>query len=268
MTSTNTCFNPLVLTHSAWPLPSSVGSRFVPPVGVMQTTQDNFTRFYNTKHANRKLTWLHSLSTVEMTYQIQPKPKPAYQITASAFQAGVLMCLYEPRTYAELKETTMLSDEELKYTIETLLKVRLVTVVGGGDDNDTSTTPSTSDTTSTASSTPAFTTCSSFALNAKFRPKQLKVNINITLAKDKTQETDVRVEVERHRIYEIEAAIVRIAKARKTLTHNDLMNETITQLSSRFTPQVAMIKKAIGALIDKEYLARSETSKDTYEYLA
>lgn len=48
------------------------------------------------------------------------------------------------------------------------------------------------------------------------------------------------VEVEEERRHNVEAAIVRIMKARKTLSHNELVMETTRQLSARFqpTPQV------------------------------
>ena len=42
--------------------------------------------------------------------------------------------------------------------------------------------------------------------------------------------------VEEERRHHVEAAIVRIMKARKTLSHNELVMETTRQLAMRFTP--------------------------------
>ena len=58
-------------------------------------------------------------------------------------------------------------------------------------------------------------------------------------------------------------------KQRKTLGHASLMAETIQQLSSRFQPDVNMVKKKIESLIDREYLERgSDPAKPEYNYLA
>jgi cullin 3 len=66
----------------------------------------------------------------------------------------------------------------------------------------------------------------------------------------------------------LEAAIVRIMKSRKVMKHNDLIAEVSHQLSVRFTPEPANIKKRIESLIEREYLERSESDRKVYEYLA
>ncbi|KIH46609.1 hypothetical protein ANCDUO_23336, partial [Ancylostoma duodenale] len=69
------------------------------------------------------------------------------------------------------------------------------------------------------------------------------------------------------RKYYMECAIVRIMKTRKVLKHNALISEVVEQTRSRFTPDVAFIKKSIEDLIEKLYIQRTDQN-DEYQYLA
>ena len=66
----------------------------------------------------------------------------------------------------------------------------------------------------------------------------------------------------------LQAAIVRIVKARKVIKHNFLIEEVIQQSANRFTPNITMIKKCIEALIEKGYLERTVNTTDEYSYIA
>lgn len=66
----------------------------------------------------------------------------------------------------------------------------------------------------------------------------------------------------------LQAAIVRIVKARKVIKHNSLIEEVIQQSVNRFTPNITMIKKCIEALIEKGYLERTLNTTDEYSYIA
>jgi cullin 3 len=58
-------------------------------------------------------------------------------------------------------------------------------------------------------------------------------------------------------------------RAKKTLSHENLIVETINQLTSHFKPQVSMLKDRIGLLIEREYLERIEDEgPPAYKYLA
>ena len=47
-------------------------------------------------------------------------------------------------------------------------------------------------------------------------------------------------------------------KSRKKMKHVQLVQETISQINSRFTPKIPDIKKCIDMLLEKEYLERLE----------
>ena len=55
-------------------------------------------------------------------------------------------------------------------------------------------------------------------------------------------------------------------KSRKKMKHVLLVQETLTQLASRFNPKLPDIKKSIDQLIEKEYLERLDD--DELGYLA
>jgi cullin 1 len=73
--------------------------------------------------------------------------------------------------------------------------------------------------------------------------------------------------VEDDRTTAIEAAVVRIMKARKTLAHQQLVGEVLMELAF-FKPDPKLIKRRIEALIDREYLGRDAENPSTYKYLA
>jgi hypothetical protein len=76
---------------------------------------------------------------------------------------------------------------------------------------------------------------------------------------------NVRKRVDEDRGQQIEACIVRVMKARKTLGHQQLVSEVLNQLQS-FRPAPAMIKQKIEGLIERDYLERESGS--SYKYLA
>ena len=57
-------------------------------------------------------------------------------------------------------------------------------------------------------------------------------------------------------------------RQRKELTHQKLMTEVIEQLNTRFNPDVAMVKRRIESLLEREYLERLDREPPAYRYLA
>ena len=58
----------------------------------------------------------------------------------------------------------------------------------------------------------------------------------------------------------IDSCIIRIMKARKSLDHLALFNETVKMLQNCFLPEPKLIKRRIERLIDTQYLERDLTN--------
>ncbi|TKA50082.1 hypothetical protein B0A49_13280, partial [Cryomyces minteri] len=112
-----------------------------------------------------------------------------------------------------------------------------------------------------------------FSFNESFESKFAKIKVLSITSGNKVEGDRERKETEKKnnesRNHNIEAAVVRIMKQRKELSHQQLVSETLTQLASQFKPDVIMIKKRIESLIEREYLERLEDSPvPAYRYLA
>ena len=111
-----------------------------------------------------------------------------------------------------------------------------------------------------------------FSVNDAFSSKLIRVKINTVSAaksgESEPERLETRVKVDDDRKHEIEAAIVRIMKARKNMQHNVLVSEVTQQLKSRFLPSPVVIKKRIESLIEREYLARATDDMKCYAYCA
>lgn len=83
-------------------------------------------------------------------------------------------------------------------------------------------------------------------MNFSFRfpnSKSLRINLNSPIKiEEKKEEKAAHAQIDEDRSFLIQATIVRIMKARKVSTHQELLTETISQLSSKFKINVSMIK--------------------------
>jgi len=169
----------------------------------------------------------------------------------SSFQAVVLLLFNEdtkPLSYEYIKSATSLPDAELIRTLQSLAcgKVRPIKKHPQGKDvNPTDT----------------------FTVNLGFDDPKFRIKINqIQLKETKEENNQTHEQVAQDRQYETQAAIIRIMKSRKTVSHNELITETINQTQKRGVLDMADIKKNIEKLIDKEYMERS--ANNSYTYLA
>mmetsp|Transcript_13518 Transcript_13518/g.15845 ORF Transcript_13518/g.15845 Transcript_13518/m.15845 type:complete len:774 (-) Transcript_13518:280-2601(-) len=104
-----------------------------------------------------------------------------------------------------------------------------------------------------------------FAVNIKFHNKKKPRGFKIPMPS--LEESHNPKKVEDDRSIAIEAAIVRIMKARKTLEHQELMSEVLRHLHF-FSPVPRTVKRRIEHLIEREYLRRDENNPSRYIYIS
>ncbi|XP_078393714.1 cullin-2 isoform X2 [Cetorhinus maximus] len=239
-------FQIYVLQAGAWPLTQAPSSTFAIPQELEKSVQ-MFELFYNQHFSGRKLTWLHYLCTGEVKMNYLSKP---YVAMVTTYQMAVLLAFNNSEivTYKELQDSTQMNEKELTKTIKSLLDVKMINHDSNKANVDLD---------------------SVFSLNMGFSSKRTKFKITTSMQKDTPQEMEqTRSAVDEDRKMYLQAAIVRIMKARKVLRHNALIQEVISQSRARFNPSISMIKKCIEVLIDKQYIERSQTSADEYSYVA
>ncbi|KZT58431.1 hypothetical protein CALCODRAFT_432704 [Calocera cornea HHB12733] len=238
--------NVMVLQHSNWPT-YGLGQVILPKD--MERSLSSFVRFYKSKHAQRKLDWAHSLGTVTLTARFDAGTK---ELSVSLYQAVVLL-LFEDggsMNFQDIKEATGIEDKELRRTLQSLAlgRKRVLTKVPLSKDVDDT---------------------DVFEYNAKFTDKNRRLHINsIQQAETAEEAKQIAEHIEEDRTHALDAAIVRIMKARKRLGNNKLTEEVIIAVRAHFVPQPAQIKKQIESLIEREYITRSDGDRNTFEYVA
>jgi len=246
-------FGVLVLTSGAWPLTLPTTNFTTPPE--LLECEKYFQEYYTKQFVGRRLHWLHQQSKGELKTRAFPSNKvQGYTFQCSTYQIGILLLFndHSKLNYTDIRESTQLTDEVLKSTLKTLLKVRLLVC-------DPKLTPE----------NPNLSEKHRFAVNPNFKSSKLKVNINIRAESERDSERKQTIGViDDDRRLQIQAAIVRIMKMRRELAHQNLIAEVLQQLRPRFNPRIPLIKKSIDMLIEKEYLERAANKKDHYIYLA
>eukprot|EP01031_Cornospumella_fuschlensis_P028709 gene28709-34657_t len=107
-----------------------------------------------------------------------------------------------------------------------------------------------------------------FQVNEAFRNDSRRFRMPTPLLEDSKATTAAKKKaLDDQRGLAIEAAIVRIMKARKQLSHAQLIGDVLGQMAF-FKPDPRDVKKHIESLIDREFLERDKESPSIYKYLA
>ncbi|KAK9710592.1 hypothetical protein K7432_008351 [Basidiobolus ranarum] len=240
-----------VLTSTFWPVNTSLTSCMLPPE-VMAACQ-TFENFYLGRHSGRRLTWQTSLGSADVRAHFKTKK---HELNVSTYQMVILMLFNdveegESISYQQIKSDTEIPENELKRHLQSLACAKYKILLKEPKSREVHDTDQ-------------------FMVNYNFSAPLARIKIQTIASKVENdgERKETRERVDEDRKHQIEAAAVRIMKDRKTMEHNNLISEVTRQLSSRFLPNPMDIKKRIEALIDREYLERSEEDRKMYNYLA
>ncbi|NWI42090.1 CUL4A protein, partial [Picathartes gymnocephalus] len=209
--------------------------------------QEVFKTFYLGKHSGRKLQWQTTLGHAVLKAEFK-EGKKEFQV--SLFQTLVLLMFNEGDEFSfeEIKMATGVEDSELRRTLQSLAcgKARVLIKNPKGKDVEDG---------------------DKFIFNGDFKHKLFRIKINQIQMKETVEEQVSTTErVFQDRQYQIDAAIVRIMKMRKTLGHNLLVSELYNQL--KFPVKPGDLKKRIESLIDRDYMERDKDNPNQYHYVA
>jgi len=237
-----------VLTTGFWPTQAAAQCQLPPEI---EHACNVFKRFYLAKHNGRQLTWQTNMGNADM----KARYDRIYQVNMPSYHMVVLLLFASESTaslsFQEIEVATRIPAVDLKRTLQSLAcaHFKLLTKEPKGKEvaqEDT------------------------FSYNTKFTHKMIKFKVSGIAA---TRETSEEVKESRNKMNEdrnpqIDAAVVRVMKARRVMEHNLLIAEVTKQLQARFNPNPMIIKKRIEGLIDRDFLQRQHGNHKVYEYLA
>jgi len=247
-------FSPIILTAGSWNVPRSLPSLQIPgEMGQMMTT---FQQWWQTQYPNRKLAYIPIWGEVEIKYNVSNTV--SYLLQLAPIQAMILMLIPENDnsiTLSDMARMLHLENEDhdvVKKAVHSMSMGppagRILRRIASGD-------PAT------------LTMADSVCVDTSFRGRMKKFKIPMASIDERpgSSARNVEADVAKSREIQIEAATVRIMKARRTLSHADLVAEILRQLS-QFQPETSMIKRSLEKLIEREFIQRNETGG--YNYLA
>ncbi|CAF4095079.1 unnamed protein product [Adineta steineri] len=243
-------FRIMVLHSFAWPLISTPACSLPHQ---LQPTYSLFTEFYTEKHTGRKLELIHQHSKGELQ-TLYTKQK--YILQVSTYQMAILLLFnkVDNMTVKSICDRTQIKSELCRPILLVLLKSQVlkcseITVNEELKEND-------------------IKDDYMIQVDENFKCKRDKINLNqaVKSVEQKEAEKDGQA-IEEERNFLIQAAIVRTMKARKQLNYNSLTEQILPQLTSKFQPQIPMIKKCIELLVEKEYLKPDSHDGSVYHYI-
>eukprot|EP00762_Andalucia_godoyi_P002278 ANDGO_07507.mRNA.1 Cullin-3 len=235
--------NVFVLKTGSWPLNRSFPVNFTD----FQPCIESFKAFYANLNRARKLSFAASYGTAKVDYNFKGR---TLSLSLSTIQAAVVMLFNERDswTFPEIHARIQVMLSELRGNMSCLhinkKERRFFDLLSFNKDRDL------------------------LSINDAFEPPRSgQISVNAIVQAESTalkKETDEKIQEQRN--FEIDCAIVRIMKARKKLSHMELLKEVVQVLRMRFEPANEDIKRRISSLMDREFLSRAPDDPSVYVY--
>ncbi|KAK4586764.1 hypothetical protein RGQ29_023789 [Quercus rubra] len=231
-----------VLTTGFWPSYKSFDLNLPPELVKCVKV---FREFYQTKTKHRKLTWIYSLGTCNISGKFEPK---TMELIVTTSQTSVLFLFNssDRLSYSDIMTELNLTDNDVVRLLHSLSCAKYKIL--NKEPNIKTISPT-----------------DYFEFNSKFTDKMRRIKIRLPPVDEKKK---VIEDVDKDRRYAIDASIVRIMKSRKVLGHQQLVMECVEQLGCMFKPDLKAIKKRIDDLITRDYLERDKDNPNLFRYLA
>ncbi|KAF9332439.1 Cullin-4B [Podila minutissima] len=174
------------------------------------------------------------------------------ELQLSLFQAIVALLFNETGdsslSYKDIQHLSNIEPKELSRTLQSLACGKYRILVKSPKSKDVSDTDT-------------------FKFNEDFTASLTRIKINSIQLKETPEENNSTNErIFQDRQFQVDAAVVRIMKTRKQLSHTLLISELFEQL--KFAIKSTDLKKRIESLIDRDYLERDKTDPTVYKYVA
>jgi hypothetical protein len=268
-----------VLNESHWPISGT--QKFPLLLGKeLLNCQTKFQEFYDKSTEKRRLQWLYNYGTVTLSARFTNSKLPI-QLVLTPLQASILMCFNEsPKlTFEELlaalwptqgstgrsmltssQSSSALHDmsleEILRFAVQPLVYFKYKVISKESDPDPKKESIKKTDV---------------FLLREKIPAKKLPRKIQFPPGSAKQTQKEANQDHElvmKQREFEVEAAMVRVMKARNRLDWNSVQVEVINILKERFSPDAKMLKKRLESLIDRKFFERDENDPKILIYIS
>ncbi|KAL8275142.1 hypothetical protein Esti_000892 [Eimeria stiedai] len=205
-----------------------------------------FEQFYASQTQHRKLTWVNSLGTALVAAQLQKRQ----DLICNTMQATLLLRFNRQQgdscasstadpelSVQQLVDDLRIDELTIKKLLGSLMLGRFKIIKKTED--------------------------GMFQVNESFSCLHRKIKLPTPVQ----EEMQCRARVEEDRSITVDAAIVRIMKTRKSLSHQQLVGEVMAQLHF-FQPPPKLLKERIQDLIAREFLERDKDKPTQYNYVA